>query len=63
MPHADVASVLQDRLRIYYKFLKACHQSCLNHLLDRAKKLIEGASARAARFQLRVQEVLQHAPS
>jgi len=45
----------------YYKFLKAGHQSCLNHLLDRAKKLIEGASARAARFPLRVQEVFEQA--
>jgi hypothetical protein len=46
---------------VYYKFLKACHQSCLNHLLDRAKKLIESASGRAVRFPLRVQEVLGQA--
>lgn len=45
----------------YYKFLKADHQSCLNHLLNRAKKLIESASARAARFPLRVQEVFKQA--
>src|SRR6184192_1397140 len=44
-----------DGWQVYYKFLKAGHQSCLNHLLDRAKKLIESASARAARFPLRVQ--------
>jgi transposase len=50
-----------DGWQMYYKFLKACHQSCLNHLLDRAKKLIESASGRAARFPLRVQEVLQQA--
>src|SRR5207249_317042 len=30
-----------DGWQVYYKFLKAGHQSCLNHLLDRAKKLIE----------------------
>src|SRR5205823_3671716 len=36
-----------DGWQVYYKFLKAGHQSCLNHLLDRAKKLIESASARA----------------
>jgi transposase len=53
--------LIHDGLRTYYKFLKACHQSCLNHLLDRAKKLIESASARAARFPLRVQEVLKQA--
>ena len=45
----------------YYKFLKAGHQSCLNHLVDRAKKLIESARARAARFPLRVQEVFEQA--
>src|SRR5438094_4487187 len=36
-----------DGWQVYYKFLKAGHQSCLNHLLDRAKKLIESASAKA----------------
>jgi hypothetical protein len=50
-----------DGWQVYYKFLKAGHQSCLNHLLDRAKKLIESASARAARFPLRVQEVFEQA--
>jgi transposase len=53
--------LIHDGLRTYYKFLKCGHQSCLNHLLDRAKKLIESASGRAARFPLRVQEVLQQA--
>jgi transposase len=51
-----------DGWQVYYKFLKAGHQSCLNHLLNRAKKLIESASStRAARFPLRVQEVLEQA--
>jgi transposase len=50
-----------DGWRVYYKFLRAGHQSCLNHLLDRAKKLVESASARTARFPLRVQAVLQQA--
>jgi len=50
-----------DGWQVYYKFLKAGHQSCLNHLLDRAKKLIASASARAARFPLRVQEVFKQA--
>jgi transposase len=50
-----------DGWQVYYKFLKAAHQSCLNHLLERAKELIESASGCAARFPLRVQEVLQQA--
>jgi transposase len=50
-----------DGWHVYYKFLKAGHQSCLNHLLNRAKKLIESASGRAARFPLRVQEVFEQA--
>ena len=50
-----------DGWQVYYKFLKAGHQSCLNHLLNRAKKLIESASGRAARFPLRVQEVFEQA--
>src|SRR5215469_9515386 len=50
-----------DGWQVYYKFLKAGHQSCLNHLLNRAKKLIESASARAARFPLQVQEVFEQA--
>lgn len=49
-----------DGWKVYYKFLKAGHQSCLNHLLDRAKKLIESSPC-AARFPLRVREVLQQA--
>jgi transposase len=56
-----VGWLVHDGLPMYYKFLKASHQSCLNHLLSRAKKLIESLPARAARFSLRVQEVLQQA--
>jgi len=50
-----------DGWQVYYKFLKAGHQSCLNHLIDRAKKLIESASTRAARFPQRVQKVFEQA--
>ena len=50
-----------DGWQVYYKFLKAGHQSCVSHLLHRAKKLIESTSARAARFPLRVQEVFEQA--
>jgi transposase len=53
--------LIHDGLRIHYKFLKACHQSCLNHLLDRAKKLMESVSPRAAHFPRRVLEVLEQA--
>src|SRR5438552_6842769 len=69
-PTLEAASILgadykgwltHDGWQVYYKFLKAGHQSCLNHLLDRAKKLIASASARAARFPLRVQEVFKQA--
>ena len=53
--------LIHDGWKVYYKFLKACHQSCLNHLLDRAKKLMESGSGRTARFPLRVQEVFEQA--
>jgi hypothetical protein len=41
--------------------MNGCHQSCLNHLLDRAKKLMESVSLRAARFPRRVLEVFEQA--
>jgi len=48
-----------DGWRVYYKFLRAVHQSCLRHLLRRCENLILIASPSAARFPLRVQAVLQ----
>src|SRR5437773_2764278 len=39
-----------DGWRPYYQFLKAYHQSCLNHLRTRCKDLIERVSPSAARF-------------
>lgn len=51
--------LIHDGLRIYYKFLKASHQSCAWHLLARCRKMVAAATPRAAVFPLAVQEVLQ----
>ena len=48
-----------DGWRVYYQFLKAFHQSCLNHLLTRCRDLIERVSPSAARFPFRVQRLLR----
>src|SRR5215469_9003027 len=32
--------LVHDGLRLYYKFLKAAHQSCLFHLMHRCKKMV-----------------------
>jgi transposase len=48
-----------DGWKVYYKFLRAGHQSCLSHLLRRCEDLIQIASPAAAGFPLRVQAVLQ----
>jgi len=57
---ADYAGWLtHDGWKVYYKFLRASHQSCLRHLLRRCENLIQIASPAAARFPLRVQAVLQ----
>jgi hypothetical protein len=48
-----------DGWMVYYKFLRAVHQSCLRHLLRRCEDLILIASPAAARFPLRVRAVLQ----
>lgn len=43
----------------YYRFLKACHQSCLRHLLTRCKEMARIASPAAAAFPLAVKDLLQ----
>ncbi len=43
----------------YYKFVLAFHQSCLNHLLTRCKKMAQIASPAAAAFPLAVKDLLQ----
>jgi hypothetical protein len=46
---------------IFYRFLRAGHQSCLQHLLRRCEDLIKIASPAAASFPRKVQAVLQQA--
>jgi transposase len=52
--------LVHDGLRLYYKFLKAVHQSCLFHLLHRCKKMAE-ASPRTSSFPLAVKQLLEQA--
>ena len=47
-----------DGWRVYYKFLRAGHQSCTSHLLHRCEDMAQVASA-AARFPLRVRALLE----
>src|SRR6266581_3947663 len=48
-----------DGWRVYYKFLRAGHQSCIAHLLRRCRDMAAAASAAAARFPLRVKALLE----
>jgi transposase len=48
-----------DGWRVYYKFLRASHQSCNAHLLRRCEDMAKLASAAAARFPLRVKALLE----
>jgi hypothetical protein len=50
-----------DGWQAYYKFLRAGHQSCVQHLLGRCEDLLKVASPAAAHFPRRVQAVLQQA--
>ena len=52
--------LVHDGLRLYYKFLKAAHQSCLFHLIHRCKKMAE-ASPRTSSFPLTVKQLLEQA--
>jgi len=52
-------TLIHDGWRVYYKFLRAGHQTCIQHLLRRCKDLIEVASPAARRFPLAVQSILQ----
>ena len=65
---ADAAAILgaeyagwliHDGLQIYYKFLKAAHQSCVAHLIRRCRDLVVVATPAAARFPLAVKELLE----
>lgn len=51
--------LIHDGWRVYYKFLKAAHQSCVAHLIRRCRDLAEVATPAAARFPLAVQQLLE----
>ncbi|HEV2728668.1 MAG TPA: IS66 family transposase [Terriglobales bacterium] len=48
-----------DGWAVYYKFLRAGHQSCIAHLLRRCRDMAAVASPAAARFPLQVQALLE----
>jgi transposase len=48
-----------DGWAVYYKFLKAGHQSCVGHLVRRCRDMAAVATPAAARFPLRVKAVLE----
>jgi transposase len=51
--------LIHDGLQIYYKFLRASHQSCLAHLIRRCRDMVEVATPTAARFPLAVKHLLE----
>ncbi|HEX2713539.1 MAG TPA: IS66 family transposase, partial [Candidatus Acidoferrales bacterium] len=48
-----------DGWAVYYKFLRAGHQSCIAHLLRRCRDMAAVASRTAARFPLQVKALLE----
>jgi len=48
-----------DGWAVYYKFLKAAHQSCNAHLIVRCRNMALAASPAAARFPLQVKALLE----
>jgi len=51
--------LIHDGWVVYYKFLKAAHQSCAAHLIRRCRDLGAVATPAAARFPLAVKQVLE----
>ena len=51
--------LIHDGWAVYYKFLKAAHQSCAAHLIRRCRDLAEVATPAAARFPLAVKQILE----
>jgi transposase len=51
--------LIHDGLQIYYKFLKAAHQSCVAHLIRRCRDLVAVATPAAACFPLAVKQLLE----
>jgi transposase len=48
-----------DGWAVYYKFLRAGHQSCISHLLRRCRDMAEVSTPAAAGFPLRVKAILE----
>ena len=53
--------LVRDGWRVYLKFVKAAHQSCAGHILNRCQKMIEIASPTAARFPWAIKDIFQQA--
>jgi len=51
--------LIHDGWKIYYKFLKAAHQSCAAHLIRRCRDLAAVATPTAAVFPLAVKQILE----
>jgi transposase len=51
--------LIHDGWRVYYKFLKAAHQSCAGHLIRRCRDLAAVATPAAAAFPLAVKQLLE----
>jgi transposase len=65
---AEAASILgadydgwltHDGWAVYYKFLRAGHQSCISHLVRRCRDMAAVCSPAAARFPLQVKAILE----
>jgi len=53
--------LVHDGLRCYSRLDKACHQTCLTHLIRRCKEMGERATRAAAQFPGQVKTLLQQA--
>ena len=53
--------LVHDGLRCYSLLDKACHQTCLTHLIRRCKEMAERATRAAAQFPMQVKDLLQQA--
>lgn len=51
--------LIHDGWVVYYKFLKAAHQSCAAHLIRRCRDLAAVATPASARFPLAVKQLLE----
>jgi transposase len=51
--------LIHDGWKVYYKFLKAAHQSCVAHLIRRCRDMAEVATPAAARFPSAVKQLLE----